>query len=50
MTYFAFGNGQPGGSANDEQDCMVFYAHARYKFYDVSCDHSSYHGGYICEK
>ncbi|XP_052081166.1 perlucin-like protein [Mytilus californianus] len=49
MTYFAFGNGQPGGTALDEQDCMLFYANDRYKFYDVSCDHSNSQGGYICE-
>lgn len=49
MTYFAFGNGQPGGTALDEQDCMLFYANDRYKFYDVSCDHNNSQGGYICE-
>lgn len=49
MTYFAFANGQPGGTAIDEQDCMLFYANDRFKFYDVSCDHSNSQGGYICE-
>ncbi|XP_063412594.1 C-type lectin domain family 4 member E-like [Mytilus trossulus] len=50
MTYFAFQEGQPSGTAKDEQDCMFFYANDRYQFYDIHCDHKSYYGGYICEK
>ncbi|CAC5391232.1 unnamed protein product [Mytilus coruscus] len=53
MTYFAFAEGQPSGTAKDEQDCMFFYANNRYQFYDIECDNESYYacyGGYICEK
>ncbi|XP_063412673.1 uncharacterized protein LOC134695373 [Mytilus trossulus] len=30
MAYFAFEEGEPSGTAKDEQDCMFFYANDRY--------------------
>ncbi|VDI59686.1 Hypothetical predicted protein, partial [Mytilus galloprovincialis] len=50
MTYFAFAEGQPSGTAKNEEDCMFFYANNRYQFYDIECDNKGYYGGYICEK
>ncbi|XP_052103386.1 C-type lectin domain family 4 member E-like [Mytilus californianus] len=50
MTYFAFAEGQPSGTAKDEQDCMFLYANNKYQFYDIECDKEIYYGGYICEK
>lgn len=47
MTYFAFGAGEPNGTEQSLQDCLVPYAGDEYKFHDAKC--SRMIGGYICE-
>nr|XP_034301077.1 uncharacterized protein LOC105339115 [Crassostrea gigas] len=47
MTYFAFGSGEPNGTEQSPQDCLMFYAGDGYKFHDAKC--SGMIGGYICE-
>lgn len=47
MKYFAFGAGEPNGTEQSPEDCLMFYAGDGYKFYNAKCGKKL--GGYICE-
>lgn len=47
MKYFAFGAGEPNGTDQSPQDCLMFYAAVGYAFNDAKCRIKN--GGYICE-
>ncbi|XP_034301075.2 uncharacterized protein [Magallana gigas] len=47
MKYFAFGTGEPNGTDQSPEDCLMFYAAKAYAFNDANCRIKN--GGYICE-
>lgn len=49
MTYFVFSKGEPSGTEQSPENCMIFLAGDRYKIHDVFCDNGYNLGGYICE-